>query len=241
MVCDLIKPQRLLGCLLLTFSLGSDAQILIVDNLSSYQAGNFRMQYTKAGDYVWNGNRFQTDLQGYHLDAVTIHLQGDPGMGANNTGAIVVGLWSDVLTGPFMQHSPGIELQRLNGESHPASTGAYIYTPVSGLTLSAATSYWIVVSGDFATPHTGFGGYLWSYSSGGSAGPGSLGGIAVGFGGGWSTEISPPGSLLFSVSGVAVPEPVHVAAAVGAGLMCFAVVRGSIRLRRRRFSELRRL
>jgi hypothetical protein len=58
---------------------------------------------------------FQTDLQGYPLDSVTIYLQADPGMGVNNLSA------SQVYVARFVCEESEISVSCSNDHRHTDS------------------------------------------------------------------------------------------------------------------------
>jgi hypothetical protein len=102
--------------------------------------------------------------------------------------------------------SPGDSLGILSGSLNPSTTGIYTYTPGSILTLSASSSYYIVVTAGTAVADNA---YEWSltgiYSYNPSAGwlVGSVSNSTDGSH--WSAGL--PINPLFAISATPVPEP----------------------------------
>jgi len=168
-----------------------------LSNLDQSSAGSLAV-----GSDSWLGANFQTGTNagGYVLDSVQLELADASGSPSGFTAMLYA---NGKLGGP----TPGSSLGTLNGSLDPVAAGVYTYIPASTLTLSARTSYFIVLTAGTAVAG---GAYEWSYAGSNAYDPS----------GGWFSDgvlcTSSNGSswpslttsyLLFAISGSPVPEP----------------------------------
>jgi hypothetical protein len=106
------------------------------------------------GSDSWLATAFVTgnNAVGYSLNSIQLAMTDLSGNPTNFT----VMLYSAIQAGDF---SPGGNLGTLNGSLNPATGGIYIYTPISSLTLSSSTAYFIVLTAGTAISN---GAYNWS-------------------------------------------------------------------------------
>jgi hypothetical protein len=169
---------------------------IYLSNLGQPSAGSLAV-----GSDLWLAAGIHTgnNVGGYVLNSVQLGMTDASG----NPGGFVAMLYTDVgIGGPL----PGSSLGTLSGSTDPATGGIFTYTPVSSLTLSPYTTYFIVLTAGTAVAN---GAYEWSYAGGNSYNP---------FGG-WSFEgffQSSDGSswnytssafAQYAIDATAVPEP----------------------------------
>ena len=160
-----------------------------------------------------------TNAGGYLLDSVQLGIADATGNPSGFTGMIYN---SSVLPGGA---PPGSSLATLTGSATPSTAGIYTYTPISSLTLSPSTTYFIVLTAGTTVAN---GAYEWNLTAPSSYNPSGGwrgGGIFESSDGAqWSYYSYSP---QFAITATAIPEPGVL------GLLCL----GGIFLfrRRRRF------
>lgn len=197
------SPLHLLACVAgwLCALASAAAQTVYVSNLGEPPVNGILIASDR-----WIAQPFVSGTSvGYELDTISFSSAGAFG----SPSGFSLRLFSD------NAGSPGSSLGSLIG-SEPTPSGVYTYT-ASGITLSASTKYWAVLSADtdIAT-----GGYFWRLA--GTANFTSQDGwsLAVGesmfsanSGGIWTGSGN---NYMLSVSGSAVPEPASTAVFMGA-------------------------
>jgi len=125
-----------------------------------------------------------------------------------STGHVQFGLFSDANGLPGSQLPGGA----LNGPSSMYANGNYLYSASVPLFLSPNTQYWLVGTGDYATPNANYGWYdTYSYAYSSSAGwqlPGIMA-FSGDEGATWTSDATAliPRPLRFQITGSVVPEP----------------------------------
>jgi hypothetical protein len=182
------------------------AQVLYVSNLADADDSGVLCD---AGS--WDAAEFTTggNASGYNLNSIQIAIDG---ISVVDGSGFVLSLYSN------NAGQPGINLGNLSGSSNPSVAGTYTYTE-SSLTLSPATSFWVVGTAATTFPN---GSFLWGdtaspnyVSSGGWTINDSTRDISHDDGSTWAAfGVS---LLRFDVTATAVPEP-QTLTLIGLGL-----------------------
>ena len=183
------------------------AQILVIDNSTSPLAVALSIDATTSV-----ANVFATDSQTYQLNSITLlQLSGDI------HHPLDVELWSDSSSRPASVFATGFSPNGTN-----ALFGTRTYTPAGTVTLSPNTRYWLVLEQAGSS-------YGWrdthpvSPLNAYNTGPGTLGGVSLNSGSGWSVET--PTACYFQVLATPVPEPAACVTASGIVLAAFGAWR----------------
>jgi hypothetical protein len=176
--------------------------ILYLSNLGQTPTGNNPVgDHWQVASEVFTGN----NANGYLLDAVELEMADASGT-PNGFTVMLYSAHSNVPTaGGF---SPGSSLGTLTGSDNPSTAGIYSYSPVSSLTLSPNTYYFIVLTAGTSVENET---YEWSVTDPNSYNPtDNWGAGGVWFtrsptGSGWSYNSSDAPE--FALTATAIPEP----------------------------------
>jgi len=175
---------------------------IYLSNLGQPSTGSFAV-----GSDSWLAMYFFTgnNTGGYVLNSIQLAMTDASGT-PNGFTVMLCGVGNQP-GGPV----PGSSLGTLSGSTDPATGGIFTYTPASNLTLSAGTSYYIVLTAGTAVAN---GAYAWSLAGANSYNPNGgwavIGGVSTDFlhssdGSSWnSISFSFP---QFAIDATAVPEP----------------------------------
>jgi hypothetical protein len=170
-----------------------------MSNLGQASAGSLAV-----GSDSWLATLFEagTNSSGYTLNSIQLAMAGASG----NPNGFTVMLYNE--QGISGEH-PGSNLGTLNGSLNPVIGGVFTYTPVSNLTLSPNTVYFIVLTSGTTVAN---GAYEWDYTSvnspfwpGGWFGSGAGGFQAFSNGSSWNSLDSDYAQ--FAIDATPVPEP----------------------------------
>jgi hypothetical protein len=185
---------------LLALQIAQAQGTVYVSNLSQASTSSVAV-----GSNSWQAVLFEagTNSGGYVLNSVQLEMTG----ASNNPSGFTVMVYSAVFTSGVF---PGNSLGILTGSLNPITGGIYTYTPVSGLTLSPGTTYFVVLTAATAIAN---GAYTWSSTSTGiysSYNPigGWIGGSPAIYSSNGSSWTPISGAYpQFAVSATAIPEP----------------------------------
>jgi hypothetical protein len=143
--------------------LGVDAQgtTTFISNVGQASAGS-----SPVGSDSWLAAAFHTgpSSNGYLLDSVQLNMAD----AAGNPNGFTVMLY---LTSG-LAIAPGSKLGTLTGSADPATSGTYVYTASSSLTLLPSTIYFVVMTDGTAAAT---GAYDWDYAAGNNYNPNGVG------------------------------------------------------------------
>jgi hypothetical protein len=155
------------------------------------------------GSDSWLAAPFITgpNASGYSLNSIQLGMADASG----NPSGFTAMLYSAIITGAIL---PGSSLGTLDGSLNPVIGGIFTYTPVSSLTLSPHTYYFIVLTAGTTIAN---GAYSWSMSTfpPSSSGDWSAGNVVLQSGNGTSGWSPTPylGIAQFAINATAIPEP----------------------------------
>jgi hypothetical protein len=176
----------------------AQGSITFLSNLEQTSAGG-----DQVGSDSWLAAAFQTGINaaGYELNSIQLAMTDASGA----PGGITVKLYANI--SPPIALSPGASLGVLSGLSDPTTAGTYTYAPVSSLTLSPNSYYFIVLTAGTTVAN---GAYDWSHAGANNYNPN---GGWRSFAGGWTSangtswNASTAVFSQFAINATPAPEP----------------------------------
>jgi len=166
-------------------------------------------------DSQWQAQQFTTDGTDYNLVGITLLMLRDTG-----TEDAIVEVWSNTLDG-FDDDVPGVSLHTLTPPGTYSSALAATAFTTTGFTLSANSTYWVVLRSPSASTDFGFSWTLDASGDGDGFSPEWR--ETLNSGSSWSGGAGEPYQM--QVEATPVPEPASIAILSALGLLGFGVWR----------------